>query len=128
IDREATVRGMVLALRARKRRRLRHLRLGGLVAAAAAAAVAVSAGGAARHRMPGPATQATARPETVSAVIDDSVSGGGLLLPNGRPRPVFDGRPLETGDHVLALLEGHATIALATGTRLAVEGGGDVAM
>jgi hypothetical protein len=128
INREATVRGMVLALRTRKRRRLRHLRLGGLVAAAAAAAVAVGAVGAARHRMQGPAMQATARPETVSAVIDDSVSGGVLVLSNGRTRPVFDGMPLETGDHVLALLDGHATIALATGTRLAVEGGADVAM
>ena len=123
-DREATVSAMARALRARKRRRARKVWLGGLAAVAAAAFGLFVA----THHPARPAIAAAPVPVLQPAVIADEVSGGVLVLSKGSTSPVFNGMPLREGDHLLALLDGHATLALATGTRLAVAGGGDVAL
>jgi hypothetical protein len=116
---------MARSLRARKRRRARNVWLGGLAATAAAAfGVFVAT----HHPARSPIATSAPVPAPPPAVIASEVSGGVLLLSRGSTGPVFNGTPLREGDHLLALLDGHATIALATGTRLSVEGGGDVAL
>ena len=123
-DRDATVAAMQRALRARRQRRARRWWLG---SAAAAAAFALVASALLHRRAGAPAAHVAvvaSQPEVVAAFV----SGGVLALSNGHTSPLLNGTPIQTGDRVLALLDGHATIALATGTRLSVEGGGDVAL
>jgi hypothetical protein len=121
-DRDATVRAMRLALR---RRRARRMQLRWLGAIAVAAAVLLAIGTMShRHR---DAAVATA-PQPPMEAVAEQVSGGVLVLSGGRTSPLVDHRPIAMGDHVLALFDGHATIAFPTGTRLTVSGGGDVAL
>jgi hypothetical protein len=122
-DRDATVRAMQRALRARRVGRRRTRWLGGV---AAAAAIALGAFGALRHPTPG-ATAAPALPAPAE-VLAEHVAGGVLVLSGGHTDPLRDTRAVGAGDHVLALLDGQATLALASGTRLSVAGGGDVAL
>jgi hypothetical protein len=122
-DREATVNAMARALRARKQRRRRTAWLGSFAAAAAGIGALV-----ALHRAPRPVAASTPAAVQAPAVVANELSGGVLVLSKGSSRPVFDGMPLGEGDHLIALLDGRATIAQATGTRLSVEGGGDVAL
>ncbi len=124
-DREATVRAMKLALQARGKRRARVRWAGGI---GAAAAVVLGVFGAAR-RPPAPqSTAVVAAPVAPTDVVVEHESGGVLVQSGGRTSPLVDSKPLGTGDHVLALLDGRATIALETGTRLSVAGGGDVVL
>jgi hypothetical protein len=122
-DRDATVRAMQRALRARRVGRARTRWLGGV---AAAAALALGTFGA-LHR-PTSAPPVAAAPVAPAEVVAKHVSGGVLLFSGGRTDPLLDARAIGAGDHVLALLDGQATIALASGTRLSVAGGGDVAL
>ena len=124
-DRDATIGAMQRALGARRRRRAgTQWVVGGL---AAAAAIALGTLGVThRHSIPPAANSTPADPS--AEVVADHVSGGVLVLSNGHTSRVFDGMPIGTGDHVLALLDGSATIGLSTGTRLSIEGGGDVAL
>jgi ferric-dicitrate binding protein FerR (iron transport regulator) len=130
-DRDATIAAMARRLRARRQWRARRAWGGGALAvAASAAALAVSL-----HRPSSVVPTLAGRelsgddPGNARApFVADHVSGGVLVVSKGRANPTRDGAELGTGDHVLTLLDGRATIALPTGTRLAVEGGGDVAV
>jgi ferric-dicitrate binding protein FerR (iron transport regulator) len=122
-DREATVRAMARALKARKRRRSRRVWWSGLAAAAAIGAVIF---GAARGRAPESVARTAMPPASVPAVVAGEAFGAVLVMSSGRTSPVEEGMVLGSGDRLVALLDGHATIALATGTRLSVEGGADV--
>jgi ferric-dicitrate binding protein FerR (iron transport regulator) len=124
-DRDATVKAMAHALKARRRRRSRRIGYGGV---AAAAAVAFGILGAARGHAPGSAARSATAPAPVPAVMTAEASGAVLVMSGGRTSAAVDGMPLGPGDRVLAMLDGRATLALATGTRLSMEGGGDVAI
>jgi ferric-dicitrate binding protein FerR (iron transport regulator) len=123
-DRDLTVAAMQRALRARRTRRKQARWLGGV---AAAAAIALASLAAFQRHVPGAVANATA-PAPAAEIVAEDVSGGVLMLSDGHTSPLFDGKAIGTGDHVLALLDGHATIALVTGTRLSVAGGGDLAL
>jgi hypothetical protein len=122
-DRDATVGAMRLALRARRTRRVRMRWLGGL---GAAAAVLLGVFVAAR-RHPAPPT-ANATPFVGPDAVVEHVSGGVLVQSGGHTSPLLGSKPIGTGDHVLALLDGQAAVTLASGTRLSVAGGGDLAL
>lgn len=122
-DRDATVSAMQRALRARRVGRARTRWLGGI---AAAAAIALGTFGALRG--PTSAPPVAAAPVAPAEVVAQHVSGGVLVFSGGRTDPLLDARAIGAGDHVLALLDGQATLALASGTRLSVAGGGDVAL
>jgi ferric-dicitrate binding protein FerR (iron transport regulator) len=126
-NREATVAAMALRLRARRRRRVLRAWAGTAFATAAAAAALFVAVPRARHAA-APVVEASGKPPSGAAIIADEVSGGVLRVSNGHATPTVSGSALETGDHVLTLLDGRVTIALPTGTHLAVEGGADVAI
>ena len=123
-DRDATVRAMQRALRARRVRRARARWLG---AVAAAAAIALGTLGVLHRPTSGPLPNASA-PVLLGDVVAEHVAGGVLVLAGGHTDPLLAAKAISTGDHVLALLDGQATLALASGTRLSVEGGGDVAL
>jgi hypothetical protein len=122
-DREATIGAMRRALRARRIRRARVRWLGGVAAAAALAFGTIAA---VRGHRSEP-TAGLAAP-AVADVVAEHVSGGVLVLSGGHTSPLLDSQAIGTGDHVLAMLDGQATIELTTGTRLSVAGGGDVAL
>ncbi len=123
-DRDETVRRMERALRGRK---VRRARARWSVGSGAAAAVALATFGAIHHHTSGLAPSASA-PVAPAEVVAEHVTGGVLVASGGHTNQLFDAKAIGTGDHVLALLDGQATIALATGTRLSVAGGGDVAL
>jgi hypothetical protein len=118
---------MASRLRARRRRHTLRVWTGvatAMAAAAAAAFVIVQRSG---HTVPA-AVEAAVEPVATAGAVAHDVSGGVLALSSGRATPMVEGMALETGDHLLTLLDGHVTLALPTGTHLAVEGGGDVAI
>ncbi len=122
-DRDATIAEMARRLRARRLRRARAPWIALTAAAAAAALVAVGL----RHGSSPPEMTAM-RAAAPTPIVASDVAGSVLVVSSGHTTPVRDGVSLETGDHVLTLLDGGVTLALATGSRLALEGGGDVAI
>jgi hypothetical protein len=99
--------------------------LGGV---AAAAAVVLGVFVASRSHAVAPiASAAPLRPDAVVEHVSH-VSGGVLVQSAGRTTPLLGSKPIATGDHVLALLDGQAAVTLASGTRLSVAGGGDLAL
>jgi hypothetical protein len=121
-NREDTIAEMARRLRARRRRRATVRWLGGTTTVAAAAAL-VTIG----LRPAGAPTVLHEGPERV-AVVANGASGGVLVVSRGRATPLHDGAQIETGDHVLTLLDGGVAMTLSTGTHLAIEGGSDVAV
>jgi hypothetical protein len=123
-DRDATVRAMRLALRARRRRGVRMRWLCGMGAAAAVMLGVVVAA----HRHPTAPTVSATPVVTPDDAVVEHVSGGVLVQSGGRTSPLLGSKPIATGDHVLALLDGQAAVTLSSGTRLSVAGGGDLAL
>jgi hypothetical protein len=120
-NREDTIAEMTRRIRTRRRRRSASRWLAATSTAAAAAAAMLVIG---LHRSGAPAHGGVDR----VAVVAARPSGGVLVVSGGHATPLHDGARLDTGDHVLTLLDGGVAMALSTGTRLAIEGGSDVAI
>jgi len=129
----AAVDATARAIRARVVRRARRRWALGIGAAAAAVVAVAGASRVLRPSEARPAVAATGAEArgangaaaTPSAVLA-SVHGSVLAVSGGETSRVVDGRAAKAGDRFVALQDGSAALTLPSGTRLTLEGGGDL--
>jgi len=133
-DADAAVDAAARAIRARVVRRARRRWALG-AGAAAAAVLAIVGANRALHRSPdargaavaaGGATSATNGGAAPPSAVLAGVHGSVLAVSGGETSRVVEGRAAKAGDRFVALRDGGAALALSSGTRLTLEGGGDL--
>ena len=131
-DRDETISAIAAAIRARARRR-KHVRWA--LSLSAAAALLVAVGSAAWMHRPMPTTSrgpearnsATAIAPYAGAAVVQAVGGGVTVATGDRTARLDTGATINAGSRVVALRDGTATLVLPSGTRLTLDGGGDLA-
>jgi hypothetical protein len=117
-DRAQTIDVIGRALREKARRKRLRVRLFYGVAAAAVLGAGATRWATSPHEPPRSALSGAAR----------SVEGAVTVTFDGRARPLVEGTTVGAGDRIAAREDSRAVLALTTGTRLVVEGGGDFAI
>ena len=129
-----TVSAIKAALRDRAKRRRRMRWLVPTCTTAAAAAILVTVGWSAMHPTPAVECRTSTTPPTsgdtvvaAPALKAERVHGSVFVMAQGSRRPLTEGSRAELGQ-AIAVTDGNATLVLASGTRLEVEGKSDLSV